>query len=70
MRSTKSMLLLSFGVLFLSFGSVMVLLDFLGLHFGAREAMSKGGLTGFAFFVIGALLYGGGIAIGRRDRAH
>jgi hypothetical protein len=69
MRSNKSMLLLSFGVLFLAFGSVMLLLDFLGLHFGAREAMSRSSLVAVVFVVLGVALYGGGFAIGRRDRS-
>jgi multisubunit Na+/H+ antiporter MnhG subunit len=69
MRSNKSTLLLSFGVLFLAFGSVMLVLDFLGLHFGAREAMSRSSLLAVVFVVLGAALYGGGFAIGKRDRA-
>jgi hypothetical protein len=46
----------------------MLLLDFLGLHFGAREAMSRSSLLAVVFVVLGAALYGGGFAIGKRDR--
>lgn len=70
MRSTKSMLLLSFGVLFLSFGGVMLLLGLLGLQFHTRESLGGAGLLALVFLVIGAVLYGGGFAIGKRDRAH
>ena len=61
------MVLLSFGVLFLSFGLVMVLLDFLGIHFGARESWSTGSGVAVVFIVLGLILYGSGFAIGKRD---
>jgi hypothetical protein len=70
MRSNKSMLLLSFGVLFLSFGAVMLLLGLLGLQFQTRESLGGAGLLALVFLVIGAVLYGGGFAIGKRDRGH
>jgi hypothetical protein len=71
MRSTKSMVLLSFGVLFLSFGSLFLILGLLGVHYGARETLGNAGLLALVFIVIGAALYGGGFAMGKRsDGAH
>ena len=67
MRSNKSMLLLSFGVLFLSFGGVILLLGLLGIQFGARESLGSAGLLALAFLLIGGALYGGGFAMGKRD---
>ena len=67
MRSNKSMLLLSFGVLFVSFGGVMLLLGVLGLHFHTRESLGNAGLLTLVFLLIGAALYGGGFAMGKRD---
>jgi hypothetical protein len=67
MRSNKSMVLLSFGVLFLSFGSLFLILGLLGLHFGSRESLGGAGILALAFLLIGAALYGGGMAIGKRS---
>ena len=61
------MVLLSFGVLFLSFGMVMVLLDFLGIHYGARESWSTGSGVAVVFIVLGIVSYGSGFAMGKRD---
>lgn len=70
MRSNKSMLLLSFGVLFLSFGGVILILGLLGVQFGSRESLGTAGLLALVFLVTGAALYGGGFAMGKRhDRA-
>jgi hypothetical protein len=68
MRSQKSMVLLSFGVLFLAFGSQFLIMGLLGLHHGSRESLGGAGLLALVFIVIGVLLYGGGIAIGKRDK--
>ena len=68
MRSNKSMLLLSFGVLFLAFGGVILLLGLLGLQFGARESLGGAGLLALVALLIGGALYGTGFAIGKRDR--
>jgi hypothetical protein len=69
MRSTKSMVLLSFGILFLSFGAVMVLLDFLGIHFGARESWSTGSGVAVVFLVLGVIFYGSGFRMGKSDNS-
>lgn len=66
MRSNRSMLLLSFGVLFLSFGSMFLLLGLLGLKFGSRESLGGAGMLALVFLLIGAVLYGGGFAMGKR----
>ena len=66
MRSTMSMTLASFGVLFLSFGGVMLLLGMLGLHFGSRESMGSAGMLGGAFVLIGAVLFGAGFVTNKR----
>ena len=60
-----SMVLASFGVLFLSFGMVFLVLGWLGLHYHSRESMGMSGLLGIAFVVIGAVLFGAG-SMGRR----
>lgn len=71
MRSNKSMLLLSFGVVFLSFGGVILVLGLLGLQFNTRESLGGAGLLALVFLFIGGALYGGGFAIGKRDdRSH
>lgn len=66
MRSTMSMTLASFGVLFLSFGGVMIILGLLGLHFGTRESLGGAGMVGFPFIVIGAVLFGAGFVTNKR----
>lgn len=65
MRSTMSMVLAGFGVLFLSFGALFLLLGWLGVHYHARETMGNAALVGFPFVVIGAVLFGAG-SMGRR----
>jgi hypothetical protein len=60
MRSNMSMVLASFGVLFLSFGFVILLLGWLGVHYHARESMGSAGLIGIVFVTIGAVLFGAG----------
>jgi hypothetical protein len=66
MRSTMSMTLASFGVLFLSFGGVILLIGMLGLHFGSRESLGSAGTIGIAFVVIGAVLSGAGFATNKQ----
>ena len=66
MRSTMSMTLASFGVLFLSFGGVILVLGMLGLHFGSRESLGHAGVIGTAFVVIGAVLFGAGSMTNKR----
>ena len=66
MRSTMSMTLASFGVLFLSFGGVMLFLGMLGLHFGSRESLGSAGTLGIPFVVIGAVLFGAGYATNKK----
>ncbi|HZI99613.1 MAG TPA: hypothetical protein VFD22_03045 [Gemmatimonadaceae bacterium] len=66
MRSTMSMTLASFGVLFLSFGAVMVVLGLLGLHFGSRESLGASGSIGITFLVIGVVLFGAGSVTNKR----
>ena len=67
MRSTMSMTLASFGVLFLSFGGVMLLLGALGLHFGSRESMGAAGSIGGVFVLIGVVLFGAGFATNKKS---
>ena len=67
MRSNKSMLLLSFGVLFLAFGGVILFLLLLGVHYNSRESFGSPGLLGLVFVLIGGALYGGGSAMGKRS---
>ena len=67
MRSNKSMLLLSFGVLFLAFGGVILFLLLLGIQFDSRESFGSPGILGLVFVLIGGALYGGGFAMGNRD---
>ncbi|HEX6576440.1 MAG TPA: hypothetical protein VF042_15845 [Gemmatimonadaceae bacterium] len=60
MRSTLSMTLLGFGVVFLSFGLMFLFLGWMGLHYNSRESLGASGLYGLIFVVIGAVLYGAG----------
>ena len=65
MRSNMSMVLASFGVLFLSFGSVFLVLGWLGVHYHSRESMGHAAVLGISFVIIGAVLFGAG-SMGRR----
>ena len=60
MRSTMSMTLAGFGVVFLSFGTVIVVLGLLGVYFGSRPSLGFPGTLGLALLVIGAVLFGAG----------
>ena len=60
-----SMTLSSFGVVFLSFGAVMLFLGFLGFQWGTRTEWGMSALLGIPFLVIGAVLFGAGFS-GRR----
>jgi hypothetical protein len=62
-----SMTLASFGVVFLSFGGVILVIGFLGLQFGYRHSLGFPGMVGLVFVLIGAVLYGAGWAQGRRS---
>lgn len=62
-----SMTLASFGVLFLSFGGVILLLGTLGLHFGSRESLGAAGTVGIPFLLIGAVLFGAGFMTNKRQ---
>ena len=66
MRSTMSMTLASFGVIFLSFGGVILLIAMLGLRFGSRESLGGAGMIGLVFVLIGAALFGAGFVTGKR----
>jgi Ca2+/Na+ antiporter len=60
------MVLSSFGVIFLSFGGVMLFLGLLGLHYGSRESLGTSGLYGSVFLIIGVVLFGAGWFGGRQ----
>ena len=66
MRSTMSMTLAGFGVVFLGFGGVMLLLGMLGLHFRSRESLGSAGMVGGALVVLGAVFFGAGFATNKR----
>ena len=66
MRSTMSMTLAGFGVVFLGFGGVMLLLGMLGLHFGSRESLGSAGMVGGALVVLGAVFFVAGFATNKR----
>lgn len=59
------MTLAGFGVVFLSFGAVILVLGLLGLRFGGRASLGGAGLFGLAMLLIGAVLFGAGWARGR-----
>jgi len=61
-----SMTLAGFGVVFLGFGGVMLLLGMLGLHFGSRESLGSAGMVGGALVVLGAVFFGAGFATNKR----
>ena len=60
MRSNMSMTLASFGVVFLSFGAVILVIGLLGLYFGSRPSLGITGTLGLGLLVIGAVLFGAG----------
>ena len=55
-----SMTLASFGVVFLSFGAVILVIGFLGLQFGTRPSLGRAGILGLGFLLMGAVLFGAG----------
>jgi len=61
-----SMTLAGFGVVFLGFGGVMLLLGMLGLHFGSRESLGSAGMVGGALVLLGAAFFGAGFATNKR----
>jgi len=69
MRSKLSMVLAGFGVVFLSFGGVMLVLGTLGLRFGSRESLGGAGIVGIPFVLIGAILFGAGFTVNKRREA-
>jgi hypothetical protein len=64
-----SMTLASFGVVFLSFGSVILFIGMLGLKFGSRESLGGAGMIGLVFVLIGAALFGAGFVTDKRREA-
>ncbi|MEO8193484.1 MAG: hypothetical protein ABI681_06505 [Gemmatimonadales bacterium] len=67
MRSTLSMTLAGFGIVFLGFGSVMMTLGLLGLRFGTRHALGGAGALALGALLIGAVLTAGGIMTHRNQ---
>lgn len=57
---------MNFGVLFLSFGGVILLLGVLGLKYGTRETLGGAGMLAAAMLLVGAVLFGSGLLGGRR----
>jgi drug/metabolite transporter (DMT)-like permease len=61
-----SMTLASFGVVFLSFGGVVLLIGTLGLHFGSRESLGGAGMIGLVLVLLGAVFFGAGYVTNKR----
>lgn len=63
MKSTVAMTLFSFGLIFLSFGFVVLVIDLVGTRFGAHH---KSGMTlALGFLLAGGVAAGTGILINR-----
>lgn len=60
---------MNFGVLFLSFGGVILLIAGLGLKYGTREALGGAGLMSLVMLLVGAVLFGAGFMGGRRSES-
>jgi hypothetical protein len=56
-------ILVSIGTIFLSFGLVFMIIEFLAMSFGTSRSL--GVTLGVAFLLIGALIAGGGVFMNR-----
>lgn len=70
MPSKLAMALASFGTIFLSFGSVIVVIGLLGIRYGSREAMGGAGKVALGFIVAGAVLAGASYMVSRSAKAN
>jgi drug/metabolite transporter (DMT)-like permease len=67
MHSKLAMVLAGFGVVFLGFGGAILVLLTLGLKFGTRESYGGSGMLGLAIVVIGAVLFGSGFSVNKKN---
>ncbi len=63
MRSTFAMTLFSFGLIFLSFGAVVLVIELVGARFGVPH--ETGGVLALGFLVGGGILAGAGVLLNR-----
>ncbi len=63
MRSNLAMALLGFGIIFLSFGAVVFVLELFGARYGTSHA--KAGILMLGCLVAGAILAGGAFVLNR-----
>jgi hypothetical protein len=63
-----SMTLAGFGTVFLGFGGTILLIAMLGLKFGTREHLGGAGRLGMGFVVLGAILFGAGYSVNKKNR--
>lgn len=63
MKSNLAMALFGFGLIFLSFGTSVTLIELLAVRFGTRHALS--GILMLICFVVGGTLAGAGLFLNR-----
>ncbi len=69
MRSGLANVITGFGAIFMGFGFTFLVVGLLSVHFGARSSLGTAGMMALIGLVGGAVMFGGGMAMGKSSRA-